>query len=242
MKKTIIVIALIITTLVLTGCSKKNDNEIVMATEAGFAPYEYYENGEIVGVDIEIANEIANALGKKLIVKDIAFDSIINELKSGKADFALAGMSITEERLKEVDFSIQYTTSRQVVIVKKNSSINSINNIYDKKIAVQLGSVADLYLSENYPNTELVRQKKYLSMVEDLKSDKIDLIVMDKLPAEQIVASSNELKILEGSIFEDSYGIAVKKGNTELLSTINNVLNKLMSENKIDEYIVKYSK
>ena len=242
MKKTIIVIALIITTLALTGCSKKNDNEIVMATEAGFAPYEYYENGEIVGVDIEIANEIANALGKKLKVKDIAFDSIINELKSGKADFALAGMSITEERLKEVDFSIQYTTSRQVVIVKKNSSINSINNIYDKKIAVQLGSVADLYLSENYPNTELVRQKKYLSMVEDLKSDKIDLIVMDKLPAEQIVASSNELKILEGSIFEDSYGIAVKKGNTELLSTINNVLNKLMSENKIDEYIVKYSK
>lgn len=242
MKKTIIVIALLITTLALTGCSKKNDNEIVMATEAGFAPYEYYENGEIVGVDIEIANEIANALGKKLIVKDIAFDSIINELKSGKADFALAGMSITEERLKEVDFSIQYTTSRQVVIVKKNSSINSINNIYDKKIAVQLGSVADLYLSENYPNTELVRQKKYLSMVEDLKSDKIDLIVMDKLPAEQIVSSSNELKILEGSIFEDSYGIAVKKGNTELLSTINNVLNKLMSENKIDEYIVKYSK
>ena len=242
MKKTIIVIALLITTLVLTGCSKKNDNEIVMATEAGFAPYEYYENGEIVGVDIEIANEIANALGKKLIVKDIAFDSIINELKSGKADFALAGMSITEERLKEVDFSIQYTTSRQVVIVKKNSSIKSINNIYDKKIAVQLGSVADLYLSENYPNTELVRQKKYLSMVEDLKSDKIDLIVMDKLPAEQIVASSNELKILEGSISEDSYGIAVKKGNTELLSTINNVLNKLMSENKIDEYIVKYSK
>ncbi len=242
MKKTITVIALIITTLALTGCSKKNDNEIIMATEAGFAPYEYYENGEIVGVDIEIANEIAKALGKKLIVKDIAFDSIINELKSGKADFALAGMSITEERLKEVDFSIQYTTSRQVVIVKKNSSINSINNIYDKKIAVQLGSVADLFLSENYPNTELVRQKKYLSMVEDLKSDKIDLIVMDKLPAEQIVASSNELKILEGSIFEDSYGIAVKKGNTELLSTINNVLNKLMSENKIDEYIVKYSK
>ena len=81
MKKTIIVIALLITTLALTGCSKKNDNEIVMATEAGFAPYEYYENGEIVGVDIEIANEIANALGKKLIVKDIDFDSIINDLK-----------------------------------------------------------------------------------------------------------------------------------------------------------------
>lgn len=242
MKKITIMIAVIFTSILLTGCNKRSDNEIVMATEAGFAPYEYYENGEIVGVDIEIANEIASALGKKLVVKDIAFDSIINELKSGKADFALAGMSITEERLKEVDFSIQYTTSRQVVVVKNNSSINSINNIYNKKIAVQLGSVADLYLSENYPNTELIRQKKYLSMVEDLKADKIDLIVMDKLPAEQIVENNNELKILDGYIFEDSYGIAVNKGNTELLSTINNVLNRLMSENKIEEYIVKYSK
>lgn len=229
---------LFIVLLLFTGCSKE-ENEIVMVTEAGFAPYEYYENGEIVGVDISIANEIASSLGKKLVVKDIAFDSIINELKTGKADFALAGMSITEERLKEVDFSIPYTTSRQVVIVKNNSYINNINYIYNKKIAVQLGSVADLYLTENYPNTELIRQKKYLSMVEDLKADKIDLIVMDELPAKQIINSNDELKILNGYITEDSYGIAVKKGNTELLNEINNVLTKLINENKIDEYVVR---
>ena len=95
------------------------------------------EEYEIVGVDIEIANEIANEVGKKLVVKDIAFDSIVNELKSGKADFAAAGMSITPERLKEVDFSIEYTTSRQVVIVRNDSPITSINDIYDKKVAVQ---------------------------------------------------------------------------------------------------------
>lgn len=237
MKKILITILLLLS---LTGCQKE-ENQIIMVTEAGFAPYEYYENGEIVGVDIEIANEIADALGKKLVVKDIAFDSIINELKTSKADFALAGMSITEERLKEVDFSIPYTTSRQVAIVKQNSIINSIDNIYNKKIAVQLGSVADLYLSENYPNTELTRQKKYLSMVEDLKADKIDLIVMDELPAEQIVTSNTELKILEGYITEDSYGIAVKKGNTELLNQINEVITELMNKNKIDEYIVKNS-
>lgn len=226
--------------LLVTGCGKKDDT-IVMVTEAGFAPYEYYEDGEIVGVDIDIAKEIANAVGKKLEVKDVAFDSIINELKSGKADFAAAGMSITEERLKEVDFSVEYTTSRQVAIVKVGSSITSIDNIYDKKIAVQLGSVADLYFTEEYPNIDLVRQKKYLSMVEDLKANKIDVMVMDYLPAKEIVANNTEIKMLDGFIFEDSYGLAVKKGNTELLEKINEVLTRLMNENKIESYIINHS-
>lgn len=234
------ILLIILSILFITGC-KKEDNTIVMVTEAGFAPYEYYENGEIVGVDIEIAKEIAKALGKELIVKDIAFDFIINELKSGKADFAAAGMSVTEERLKEVDFSIEYTTSKQVVLVKNNSNINSINNIYNKKIAVQLGSVADLYFTENYPKANIIRQKKYLSMIEDLKANKIDLIIMDYLPAQQIVENNKELKILPGHVIEDSYGIAVNKGNEELLKTINEVLDRLIKENKISEYIIKYS-
>jgi len=238
MKKIILLITL--SFLLLTGC-RKDDNTLVLVTEAGFAPYEYYENGEIVGVDREIANEIAKELGKELVVKDIAFDSIVNELKSGKADFAAAGMSITPERLEEVDFSIEYTTSRQVVIVRNDSPINNINDIYSKKVAVQLGSVADLYFSEDYPNTNLIRQKKYLSMAEDLKANKIDLIVMDELPAKQIVANNTDLKILNGYVFEDSYGIAVQKGNTELINEINKVLQRLMNENKIEEYIIKHS-
>lgn len=225
----------------ITGC-KKDENTLVMVTEAGFAPYEFYEDGEIVGVDISIAKEIAQSLGKELVVKDIAFDSIVNELKSGKADFAAAGMSITEERLKEVDFSVEYTTSRQVAIVKEGSNITNINDIYDKKVAVQLGSVADLYFSEEHSETELVRQKKYLQMAEDLKANKLDLIVMDELPAKEIVASNTDLKILKGYIFEDSYGIAVKKGNSELLEKINEVLIRLMNEGKIKEYIIEYSK
>lgn len=231
---------IMLTFLLLTGC-KKNENELVLVTEAGFAPYEYYENGEIVGVDVEIAKEIAKELGKELVIKDIAFDSIVNELKSGKADFAAAGMSITPERLKEVDFSVEYTTSRQVVIVNKNSKIANVNDIYDKKVAVQLGSVADLYFSEDYPNTELIRQKKYLTMAEDLKANKLDLIVMDELPAKNIVEKNKELKILDGYVFEDSYGIAVQKGNIELLKKINSVLEKLMNENKIEEFIINHS-
>ena len=127
--------------VLLTGCSK-NENQLVLVTEAGFAPYEYYQGGEIVGVDIDIAKEIANYMGKELVVKDVAFDSIINELNSGKADFAAAGMSITPERLEEVDFSIQYVTSNQVVMVREDSNI-TMDKIDGKKIAVQLGNVAD---------------------------------------------------------------------------------------------------
>lgn len=238
MKKILIVLSIC---LLLCGC-KKNDNELVMVTEAGFAPYEYYENGEIVGVDVEIANEIAKNLNKTLVIKDIYFDSIINELKSGKADFAIAGISITEERKKEVDFSNEYISSKQIVIVKNNSSINSINQINRKIIAVQLGSVADDYVTNNNITDNIVRQKKYLSMIEDLKAEKVDLIIMDELPAKEILKNNDGLKILDEYIFEDSYAVAVKKGNTELLNQINEVIDKLKQNGKIDEYLLKYSK
>lgn len=232
-------IFLIFILLLLTSCSR-NPNELIMVTEAGFAPYEYYENSRIVGVDVDIANEIAKHLGKKLVIKDVDFDSLINELKSGKADFAAAGMSITPERLQEVDFSVTYVVSNQVVLVNKNNIIE-LEDIHDKKIAVQLGSIAESYVLENYPNAKLVLQKKYLTMVEDLKSNKVDLIIMDNLPAQQIVKKNNNLQIVEGFLFSDRYGIAVKKGNTDLLYSINEVLNNLMSSGKIEEYIINHS-
>ena len=233
-------IGIILGLVFLTGCSR-NENQLILVTEAGFAPYEYYENGKIVGVDIDIANEIGNYIGKELVVKDIAFDSIINELNSGKADFAAAGMSITPERLQEVDFSIEYITSNQVVIVRKDSNI-TMNERDGKKIAVQLGNVADSYATKNYKNSKIVRQKKYLTMVEDLKASKVDLIIMDNLPAQEIIKANDGLKLLPGYLFSDSYGIAVKKGNTDLLNSINTVLEKLQSEGKIEEYIINHSK
>ncbi len=154
MKK--ILILIVITIIFITGCGKK-DNQLVMVTEAGFAPYEYYENGEIVGVDIDIAKEIAKYLGKELVIKDVSFDSIINEVKSGKSDFGAAGISYTEERAKEVDFTIDYSISKQVIIVKEG--INKIDNLDNKRIALQLGSVADSYVTKNYKNATVIRQK-----------------------------------------------------------------------------------
>ena len=233
------IMLLVMSILLLTGC-KSDDNKLILVTEAGFAPYEYYQDGEIVGVDIDIAREIAASLGKELVIKDVSFDFIINEIKSGKSDIGAAGMSITKERLEEVDFSVEYAVSNQVVIVPMNSKITSIDQISNQRIAVQLGTVADSYVNENYKDATVIRQKKYLSMVEDLKAGKVDLIIMDLLPASEIVKSNDGLKILDEYLFTDKYGMAIKKGNKELLDKVNDVLTRLMSEGKIEEYTIKH--
>ena len=234
-------ILLTICVFFFSGCGSDRDSKLIMATEAGFAPYEFYENGEIVGVDIEIAREIASSLGKELEVKDVAFDFIINEVQSGKADFGAAGISITDERKEQVDFTIEYTVSNQVVVIRTDSSLQSFDELRDKKIAVQLGTVGESYVEKNFPDATLISQKKYLVAAEGVKSGKADAIVMDELPAKELVASNPELKIMEGILFSDKYGMVVKKGNTELLNQINEVLKRLMDEGKIEEYILKYT-
>lgn len=238
MKKILILVLLI---FFITGCGRSS-NELVLVTEAGFAPYEYYENGEIVGVDIDIAREIAKELGKELVIKDVAFDSIIMEIKYGKADIGLAGISYSDERSKQVAFSNNYAVSRQVVIVKNNSQVEKISDIQDKKIAVQLGSVADTHVTENYKKATIVRQKKYLTTVQDLKDGKADCVVMDELPAREILTTNPGLKILDGYLTEDSYGIIVKKQNKELLNTVNNVIKRLEEDGSIERFILNHTK
>lgn len=240
-KKVISLVLIVCTIFFMTGCGK-NENELVLATEAGFAPYEYYEDGKVVGVDIDIAKEIAKELGKELVIKDVSFDFVINEVKSGKADFAAAGISITPEREKEVDFTIEYTTSNQVVVVKKGSPITKFDDIKDKKIAVQLGSVADLYVEENYKKATIVPHKKYLSAVEDVKTNKADCIIMDELPAREIVKENDNLVILDGFLFQDKYGMIVKKGNDELKDKINKVLERMKNDGTIDKLVLEHSK
>ena len=220
----IIVVIGIVVVAVVAMMNKKDIEEVnvesekeklIMVTEAGFAPYEFYEGEEIVGVDVEIAKKIAEKTGKELEIKDTDFDSLIYEVKTGKADFAAAGLSITPERLEEVDFSVEYAVSKQVIIVKKDNDAETIEDFNGKKVAVQLGTVADLVLSDENPEIELVQHKKYLLAVEDLKADKVDAIVLDSLPAEEIINKNPDFKILEKELITDKYGIAEQKGNTE---------------------------
>lgn len=241
MKKVFKLLVIFSISFLLFGC-KKDDNKLVMVTEAGFAPYEYRDSSGIVGVDVDIAREIAKSMGKELEIKDVAFDSLINELNSGKADFAAAGMSINEERKKEVDFSIEYVSSKQVIVVRKEyNSIKSINDLKNKTITVQLGSVADSYVSKEFKDAKIVRQKKFLGAAEDVKASKADCIVMDELPAKELVKNNSELTILNINLFTDKYAIAVKKGNTELLNKINEVLKRLIEEGKIEEFVINHS-
>lgn len=224
--------------LLLTGCSfQRNEQEFVLVTEAGFAPYEYYSDGKIVGVDIEIAQKIADALGKKLVVKDIAFDSIINEVKTGKSDLGAAGISYTEERAKEVNFTENYAVSRQVIVVLEDSSILGPEDLHGK-VAVQLGTTADSYLTENYSGIELVREKKFMAAIQDLKDKKVEAVVMDELPARKLVTEG--MKILSKEVLVDSYGMVVAKENSALLEECNQVISKMRESGEIDEILLKH--
>ena len=234
------ILVMLLTLMLITGCSKPKE-QLIMATEAGFEPYEYYENGEVVGVDVDIASAIANYLGKELVIKDVAFDSIINEVKTGKSDIGVAGISYDEERALQVDFSLDYVTSKQVIVVKKESVDVDIYSFYGRKVAVQLGSVADTYIADNHIGIELVREKKFLAAIQDLKDGKVDAVVMDEIPAKSILMKNPELKILDNHVVEDSYGIVVQKGNDELLNAVNHVITDLKEDGKIDEFVINHS-
>ena len=236
MKKKLFIL-LLISILFLTGCSPKKKT-LVLATEAGFAPYEYYQNGEIVGIDIDIGKEIAKELGMELEIKDVAFDSIISEVKTEKSDIGAAGISYTEERAKEVDFSIDYMESRQILISKKNSSLKQLSNLSNQKVAVQLGSIADEYLTENYPDLTIIREKKFLAAIQDLKDDKVDAVAMDETPAKELL--ENDMQILEDALVVDHYGMIVKKGNEELLNEVNKVIQRLKDTKEKDNIVLKH--
>lgn len=241
MKKYALLIAaaiLIAAMLTLSGCSK---GELIMATEAGFAPYEYYEGQEIVGVDVDIAKEIAKDMGKKLKINDMEFGAITAAVSSGQADFGAAGMSIDAERLEVVNFTVEYAQSKQIIVVRTDSPIAGPADLDAQSIGVQLGTVADFYVQDELPNAQLKQYAKYLESVSDLKNGRLDCIIMDILPAQAILTENPDLKILEEEVFTDSYAICVAKNNQKLLDQINKTLQRLIDEGKIEEFTVKHT-
>lgn len=212
---------------------------LVMATNAEFPPYEYYEGDKIVGIDAEIAEAIAKELGMTLEIEDMAFDSIIPAVTSGKADFGAAGMTVTEERKVSVDFTDTYATASQVIIVKEGSEITGEADLKDKVVGVQLGTTGDLLASE-IEGCTVEQYNKGFEAVQALMQDKIDAVVIDGAPAKEFVEQSEGLKILETPLTEESYAIAVKKGNTELVDQMNAALKKLGEDGTLDAIVAKY--
>ncbi len=213
--------------------------KLIMATNAEFPPYEYYEGSEIVGIDVEIAQAVAEEMGMELQIEDMAFDSIITAVTSGKADFGAAGMTVTEDRLKSVDFSDPYTTSAQVIIVKEDSPIATPEDLVGKKIGVQLGTTGDIY-AEDIEDATIERYNKGFEAIQSLLSDKIDAVVIDQEPAGVFVSQNKGLKLTDEEFTTEEYALAIAKGNEELLEKVNAALADLKESGRLDEIKAGY--
>ena len=214
------------------------EGTLTMATNAYFPPYEYYEGDQIVGIDAEIAAAVAEKLGLTLVIEDMEFDSIITAVQTGKADMGLAGMTVTEERLQNVNFSNTYATGVQSVIVKEGSDIASLDDLAGKLIGVQLSTTGDIYATDEFGDEFVEQYGKGNDAVMALVSGKIDAVIIDNEPAKSFVAANEGLVILDTEYAVEEYAAAINKDNTALLDAINAVLadmtaddfNELMDE------------
>ena len=212
---------------------------LVMATNAYFEPYEYYEGDQIVGIDAEMAAAVAEKLGMELKIEDMEFDSIIPAGNSGKADMGVAGMTVTEDRLVNVNFSNPYTTATQVIIVQEGSDITGEADLNGKMIGVQLGTTGDIYASD-IEGAEIEQYNKGMDAVQALANGMIDAVIIDNEPAKQFVSKAEGLKILEEEFVTEEYAIAFAKDNEELMEKVNAALDELIADGTIQSIIDKY--
>lgn len=246
MKKFLALALAVLMLLAVTACGKKEEG-IVMATNAEFPPYEFYEGDKIVGIDAEIAEAIANKLGMKLTIEHIDFDSILPGVQAGKYDFAMAGLTVTDERKEVVDFSTTYATGVQVVIVKEDSPITSVDDLFadgaNTIIGVQKATTGDLYCTWDIEDEGLGTVERYnkgADAVMALTSGKVDCVVIDNEPAKVFVKNNEGLKILETEYVTEDYAIAVNKNNTELLEKMDAALKELIADGTVQKIIDKY--
>ncbi len=251
MKKIIsLLLVVLMAATLFAGCGQKaDDNKLIMATNAEFPPYEYYDGEKIVGIDAEAAEAIAKKLGMELEIVDTAFDSIIPAIQAKKYDIGMAGMTVTEERLEEVNFSDTYAKGVQVVIVTEDSAITTVDDLFadgaNHNVGVQTGTTGDIYATGDIEEAglgKLARFNKGADAVEALKIGKVDCVIIDNEPAKAFVEASEGLKILDTAYAEEDYAIAVNKDDTELLEKINEALAELKADGTFDAIVGKYIK
>ncbi len=230
------------------GGMTATEGVLVMATNAAFPPYEYVEGDEYAGIDVEIAEKIAEKLGMTLEIKDVEFGSIVGGVQTGKFDMGMAGMTVTDERLESVNFSTSYATGIQVVIVAEDSAITSLDDLKgdgSMKFGVQQDTTGDIYASSSvedggYGEENVVRYKTGADAVQALKTGKVDAVIIDNEPAKSFVAANEGLKILDAEWAVEDYAIAIAKENTALLTAVNNALAELEADGTIAGIIAKY--
>ena len=227
-----------------TAKDSSSKETITFGTNAEFPPFEYVSAqgtiGEYDGIDMAIAKQIGEDMGKEAVINNMEFDSLLLALDNGQVDAVIAGMTVTDERKESYDFSTPYYTATQVMIVKEDSDIKTAADMKDKKIVVIQGYTGETCVKDMGYSYEAF--KKGTEAVLELVNGKCDVVVIDSATAEKFVGDNEGLKIVEdASAFEgEEYAIAVKKGNTELLNQINASIQKMLDNGTVSELSAKY--
>ncbi len=224
---------------VLCGCSDSGADKVKMITEATFPPYEFLRGHEIVGIDVEICRAIAQKLGREFSCETVDFDSVIPAVISGKADLAAAGITITEDRKKNVDFSVPYVKTGIVVIYKKSVGFTGAEQLKGKKIGVQGGTTSETYVL-NELKQEPERSRSPAESVAALKSGRVEFVIADIDPAKNCVKGEPDLAISD-FITSEEYAIAIKKGQPELLKAINETIAEIKADGRLAKWIADYT-
>ena len=218
-----------------------------MSTNAEFPPYEMLDDaGNPIGIDVEVAQAIANKLGLELVVDDMGFDAALLAVQNGQSDIAMAGITVSEDRLAKMDFTDTYATGVQVVIVKEGSDV-TMDNLGEKMIGTQMGTTGYIYASDTpdnggYGEDHVIGYETGAVAVQALVNGQVDAVIIDNLPAQSYVEANAAagLTILEGTWVEEDYAIALQKGNTELMAAVNGALNELKADGTFQGIVDKY--
>lgn len=216
------------------------DGVLTVGTNATFPPYEYYDGDTIVGIDVDIAQGLADKLGLELEVIDMDFGSIVTSVQTGKVDIGAAGMTVTEERLQNVSFTDSYATGTQVIIVPEDSSIASVDDLDGALIGVQESTTGHIYCSDDYGEENVIAYTNGATAVQALMQGKVDCVVIDKQPALTFVDENEGLKILDTEYVTEDYAIAVSKDNQELLDQLNAALQEMIDDGTVQSILDKY--
>ena len=213
---------------------------LTMSTNAAFPPYEMTNDaGEYEGIDVEIAQAIADKLGLELKIDDMDFDAALMAAQNGKSDMVMAGVTVNEDRLLTMDFSESYATGVQVVIVKEGSDV-TLDNLGEKMIGVQRGTTGEIYCTDDYGTEHVTSYDNGITAVQALMNGQVDCVVIDKAPAQAFVEANTGLTILDTEYVTENYAIGVAKGNTALLDAINGALAELIEDGTVQTIIDKY--
>ena len=215
--------------------------KLTMATNAAFPPYEMTTDaGAFEGIDIDTAQAIADKLGLELQIDDMDFDAALLSVQQGKADIAMAGVTVTDERKNVMDFSDSYATGIQSIIVPEGSDIASPDDLAGKMIGTQRGTTGYIYCSDDFGDDAVVAYDDGLTAVQALNNGQVDAVVIDNAPAKEFVAANPGLVLLDTSYAEEDYAIGMAKGNTALEDAVNAALEELKADGTLQSIVDKY--